>query len=124
VSGQTDPPCINLHQICTLPGLFNLSGVFHLITLQVYFIAGVGVVYSRPPANTQTFFLGHTDDILSLAMCPAPVKFDGQTYPACTLVATGQVRGIVANMWDASCVHAVAHACENRCILYCIVAGM
>jgi len=59
--------------------------------LQVYFTAGVGVVYSRPPANTQTFFLGHTDDILSLALCPAPVKFDGQTYPGRTLVATGQV---------------------------------
>ncbi len=64
--------------------------------LQVYFIAGVGVVYNRPPANTQTFFLGHNDDILSLALCPAPVKFDGQTYPARTLVATGQVRQAVA----------------------------
>lgn len=63
----------------------------HTDAMQVYFIAGVGVVYSRPPANTQTFFLGHTDDILSLAMCPAPVKFEGQTYPARTLVATGQV---------------------------------
>eukprot|EP00983_Pelagomonas_calceolata_P092642 1157691-Pelagomonas_calceolata.AAC.1 len=60
----------------------------------VYFIAGVGVVYSRPPANCQTFFLGHTDDVLSLALCAAPVKFDGQTYPARTLVATGQVGAI------------------------------
>jgi len=71
----------------------------------VYFIAGVGVVYSRPPANCQTFFLGHTDDVLSLALCAAPVKFDGQTYPARTLVATGQITSVDEGpyicIWDS-----------------------
>lgn len=57
----------------------------------VYFVAGVGVVYSKPPAHQQHFFLGHNDDIKSLAMCPSSVTCEDQQYPAGSLVATGQV---------------------------------
>lgn len=62
----------------------------------VYFLAGVGVVYHKPPEHCQHFFLGHIDDIKSLALCPAAVEVEGQQYPAKCLVATGQVRE-----WDS-----------------------
>uniref|UniRef100_A0A8D0QME0 EMAP like 5 n=1 Tax=Sus scrofa TaxID=9823 RepID=A0A8D0QME0_PIG len=45
----------------------------------VYFVAGVGVVYS-PREHRQKFYRGHSDDIISLALHPERV-----------LVATGQV---------------------------------
>ncbi|XP_048456030.1 echinoderm microtubule-associated protein-like 5 [Rhincodon typus] len=45
----------------------------------VYFVAGVGVVYNTRE-HKQKFFLGHNDDIISLAL-----------HPERTLVATGQV---------------------------------
>lgn len=46
----------------------------------VYFVAAVGVVYDRT-AHQQRVFLGHNDDIVSLAM-----------HPGKQLAATGQVR--------------------------------
>ncbi|KAF5831718.1 WD40-repeat-containing domain protein [Dunaliella salina] len=71
----------------------------------VYYVAGVGVVYNRPPDNSQAFFLGHSDDVLSLALCPAPVEFDHEVYPARTLVATGQITSSEAGpyicIWDS-----------------------
>ncbi|XP_038631944.1 echinoderm microtubule-associated protein-like 5 isoform X6 [Scyliorhinus canicula] len=45
----------------------------------VYFVAGVGVVYNTRE-HKQKFFLGHNDDIISLAL-----------HPERTFVATGQV---------------------------------
>ncbi|XP_055878559.1 echinoderm microtubule-associated protein-like 6 isoform X2 [Biomphalaria glabrata] len=45
----------------------------------VYFVAGVGIVYSIRD-HKQRFFLGHNDDIVSLAL-----------HPDRTLVATGQI---------------------------------
>ncbi|XP_072121311.1 echinoderm microtubule-associated protein-like 6 isoform X4 [Mobula birostris] len=45
----------------------------------VYFVAGVGIVYNTRE-HTQKFFLGHNDDIISLAL-----------HPERSLVATGQV---------------------------------
>ncbi|XP_032883277.1 echinoderm microtubule-associated protein-like 5 isoform X3 [Amblyraja radiata] len=45
----------------------------------VYFVAGVGVVYNTRE-HKQKFFLGHNDDVISLAL-----------HPERTLVATGQV---------------------------------
>lgn len=57
----------------------------------VYYVAGVGVVYHRPPVHHQHFFLAHTDDISSLAICPAAVDVNGRQHPGRTLIATGQV---------------------------------
>lgn len=58
----------------------------------VYTLAGLGVVYSKPPQHSQHFFLGHNDDVKSLALCPAEVQYGDQQYPARSLAATGQVR--------------------------------
>jgi hypothetical protein len=58
----------------------------------VYTLAGLGVVYSKPPQHSQHFVLGHNDDVKSLALCPADVQFGDQQYPARSLAATGQVR--------------------------------
>jgi hypothetical protein len=57
----------------------------------VYTLAGLGVVYSKPPQHSQHFFLGHNDGVKSLALCPAAVQFGDQEYPARSLAATGQV---------------------------------
>jgi hypothetical protein len=57
----------------------------------VYYTAGVGVVYNRPPVHHQHFFLGHSDDISALALCRAAVDVGGVQYPERSLVATGQV---------------------------------
>lgn len=62
----------------------------------MYYTAAVGVVYSRR-THTQRFFVGHTDDIRCLALCAAAVTYAGVDYPARTLVATGQVRGLLAH---------------------------
>ncbi len=60
----------------------------------VYPAAGVGVVL-HPATNKQTFYLEHTDDIISLALNPNP-KYG-------TLVATGQIGNLPSiNVWDAS----------------------
>ncbi len=79
-------PTREQHTECT-----RASGPAGVACAQVYYTAGVGVVYHRPPVHHQSFFLGHTDDITSLALCPAAVDFDGRSFPARTLVATGQV---------------------------------
>lgn len=64
----------------------------------VYYVAAVAVVYT-PPADscdggevplghTQRFFLGHDDDIRSLAMCPALVQVrrpTAATQATCTV---------------------------------------
>uniref|UniRef100_A0A672SZE4 EMAP like 6 n=1 Tax=Sinocyclocheilus grahami TaxID=75366 RepID=A0A672SZE4_SINGR len=56
----------------------------------VYFVAGVGVVYSTRE-HTQKFFLGHNDDIISLAL-----------HPDKTQVATGQVgKDPYICVWDS-----------------------
>ncbi|CAB3992368.1 echinoderm microtubule-associated -like 6 [Paramuricea clavata] len=56
----------------------------------VYFVAGVGVVYNVK-GNSQRFFLGHNDDIISLAL-----------HPEKQLVATGQVgKDPYICVWDA-----------------------
>ncbi|KAJ9506292.1 hypothetical protein QJQ45_013870, partial [Haematococcus lacustris] len=71
----------------------------------VYYTAGVGVVYQRPPVHHQHFFLGHSDDITALALCPAAAEVEGRQYPARCLVATGQVtsteEGPCVCVWDS-----------------------
>lgn len=81
----------------------------------VYYVAGVAVVYT-PPADssdgsgaplghTQRFFLGHDDDIRSLALCPSAIQVDNRTFPAGALAATGQVcstsHGPYICVWDS-----------------------
>uniref|UniRef100_A0A383VWQ6 EML-like second beta-propeller domain-containing protein n=1 Tax=Tetradesmus obliquus TaxID=3088 RepID=A0A383VWQ6_TETOB len=71
----------------------------------VYTLAGLGVVYSKPPQHSQHFFLGHNDDVKSLALCPAEVQYGDQQYPARSLAATGQVSsqsgGPIIYVWDS-----------------------
>ncbi|KAK9412191.1 echinoderm microtubule-associated protein-like 6 [Crotalus adamanteus] len=63
----------------------------------VYFVAGVGVVYNTRE-HTQKFFLGHNDDIISLAL-----------HPDKTLVATGQVgKDPYICIWDSYNIQAVS----------------
>ncbi|TTC14938.1 Echinoderm microtubule-associated protein-like 6 [Bagarius yarrelli] len=63
----------------------------------VYFVAGVGVVYNTRE-HKQKFFLGHNDDIISLALHPERV-----------LVATGQVgKEPYICVWDSYTVQTVS----------------
>uniref|UniRef100_A0A4W3H8Y1 EMAP like 5 n=1 Tax=Callorhinchus milii TaxID=7868 RepID=A0A4W3H8Y1_CALMI len=63
----------------------------------VYFVAGVGVVYNTRE-HKQKFFLGHSDDIISLAL-----------HPERTLVATGQVgKEPCICIWDTYNVQTVS----------------
>nr|XP_034966373.1 echinoderm microtubule-associated protein-like 6 [Zootoca vivipara] len=63
----------------------------------VYFVAGVGVVYNTRE-HTQKFFLGHNDDIISLAL-----------HPEKTLVATGQVgKDPYICIWDSYNIQTVS----------------
>lgn len=50
----------------------------------VYYAAAVGIVYNKA-THSQKFFLGHTDDIMCLAI-----------HPDKNLVATGQVRTAIS----------------------------
>ncbi|XP_075452064.1 echinoderm microtubule-associated protein-like 6 isoform X1 [Ascaphus truei] len=63
----------------------------------VYFVAGVGVVYNTRE-HSQKFFLGHNDDIISLAL-----------HPERTLVATGQVgKDPYICIWDSYTVQTLS----------------
>ncbi|XP_069464337.1 echinoderm microtubule-associated protein-like 6 isoform X1 [Ambystoma mexicanum] len=63
----------------------------------VYFVAGVGVLYNTRE-HSQRFFLGHSDDIISLAL-----------HPDKTLVATGQVgKDPYICIWDSYSVQTVS----------------
>ncbi|XP_047459469.1 echinoderm microtubule-associated protein-like 6 [Mugil cephalus] len=63
----------------------------------VYFVAGVGVVYNTRE-HSQRFYLGHNDDIISLAL-----------HPERSLVATGQVgKDPFVCVWDSFSVQTVA----------------
>ncbi|XP_060790211.1 echinoderm microtubule-associated protein-like 5 isoform X1 [Neoarius graeffei] len=63
----------------------------------VYFVAGVGVVYNTRE-HKQKFYLGHNDDIISLALHPEHV-----------LVATGQVgKEPYICVWDSYTVQTVS----------------
>ncbi|MGH0182479.1 UNVERIFIED_CONTAM: hypothetical protein FKN15_009768 [Acipenser sinensis] len=63
----------------------------------VYFVAGVGVVYNTRE-HKQKFYLGHNDDIISLALHPEQV-----------LVATGQVgKEPYICVWDSYTVQTVS----------------
>ncbi|XP_006816118.2 echinoderm microtubule-associated protein-like 6 [Saccoglossus kowalevskii] len=63
----------------------------------VYFVAGVGVVYNTKE-QSQKFFLGHDDDIISLAL-----------HPERSMVATGQIgKEPYICVWDTYNVQTVS----------------
>ncbi|XP_075902321.1 echinoderm microtubule-associated protein-like 6 [Nelusetta ayraudi] len=63
----------------------------------VYFVAGVGVVYNTRE-HSQRFYLGHDDDIISLAL-----------HPERSLVATGQVgKDPYVCVWDSFSVQTIS----------------
>jgi hypothetical protein len=82
----------------------------------VYYVAGVAVVYTppipstdgsaAPSGHTQNFFLGHDDDIKSLALCPSAIEVDNRSFPELSLAATGQVtstsHGPYICVWDTA----------------------
>lgn len=58
----------------------------------VYYTAGVGVVYSCfEAARRQWFFLGHNDDIKSIALSQEEISYKNEVFPSGSLAATGQV---------------------------------
>lgn len=81
----------------------------------LYYVAGVAIVYTPPadstdgsgaPAgHTQNYFLGHDDDIKSMALCPSAVQVDNRSFPANSIAATGQVcstsHGPYICVWDS-----------------------
>lgn len=70
--------CVALH--CRYRAYDCRSNLFYLRSGEiVYHVAAAGIVYHREK-HTQRFYLGHTDDILALAV-----------HPTKDLVATGQV---------------------------------
>lgn len=87
----------------------------------VYFVAGVGIVYTPPTGDAgsaaagaghcQHFFLGHTDDIKAMTLCPAEVDVAGKKFPGRTIAATGQVSARAVSMalplcpWEVSVWH-------------------
>lgn len=60
---------------------------------------------SAATPHTQHFFLGHDNDIKSLAACPADITVAGARYPAHSVFASGQVsshtHGPVICLWDS-----------------------
>lgn len=70
--------CVAFH--CRYRAYDCRSNLFYLRSGEiVYHVAAAGIVYHREK-HTQRFYLGHTDDILALAV-----------HPTKDLVATGQV---------------------------------
>ena len=66
------------------------SNLFYLQSGEiVYHVAAMGIVYNREK-HARRFYLGHTDDVLSLAV-----------HPSKDLVATGQVRSASAGLCSA-----------------------
>jgi WD40 repeat protein len=56
-------------------------------------------------SHSQHFFLGHDNDIRALAVCPALLEVDGQSFPAHSLSASGQLtsnnHGPYVCVWDS-----------------------
>ncbi|KAM9313939.1 echinoderm microtubule-associated protein-like 6 [Pholidichthys leucotaenia] len=81
MSDKTAPRCqLRLEWIHGYRGHQCRNNLFYTAGKEVvYFVAGVGVVYNSRE-HTQKFYLGHNDDIISLAIHPDKIQ-----------VATGQV---------------------------------
>uniref|UniRef100_UPI00398E636F echinoderm microtubule-associated protein-like 6 isoform X3 n=1 Tax=Pristiophorus japonicus TaxID=55135 RepID=UPI00398E636F len=81
MADRTAPKCqLRLEWIYGYRGHQCRNNLYYTVAKEVvYFVAGVGIVYNTRE-HTQKFFLGHNDDIISLAL-----------HPERSLVATGQV---------------------------------
>ncbi|XP_076879607.1 echinoderm microtubule-associated protein-like 6 isoform X2 [Brachyhypopomus gauderio] len=92
MAGKTAPRCqLRLEWIHGYRGHQCRNNLFYTAGKEiVYFVAGVGVVYNTRE-HTQKFFLGHNDDIISLALHPDKIQ-----------VATGQVgKDPFVCVWDS-----------------------
>nr|XP_015828065.2 echinoderm microtubule-associated protein-like 6 isoform X1 [Nothobranchius furzeri] len=99
MSDKTAPRCqLRLEWIHGYRGHQCRNNLFYTAGKElVYFVAGVGVVYNTRE-HTQKFYLGHNDDIISLAIHPDKVQ-----------VATGQVgKDPYICIWDTYAMQTVS----------------
>ena len=79
----------------------------------MYYVAGLVVVYTPPPdtaedreemgdGHCQHFFLGHDDDIKSLAVCSAPVQVSNITQ---TFILSSQLNHTFLGYFDPTNIH-------------------
>ena len=107
-SGQLPDAELNLEFVYGYGGLSNgMNNLYHIAgdgSEVVYYAAGVGIVYNKS-THQQRFFLGHTNDIHCLHVCPVAVSHRGEEFPAHSLVATGQActpeDDPSVSIWDA-----------------------
>ncbi|XP_033976114.1 echinoderm microtubule-associated protein-like 6, partial [Trematomus bernacchii] len=99
MSDKTAPRCqLRLEWIHGYRGHQCRNNLFYTAGKELlYFVAGVGVVFN-PREHTQKFYLGHNDDIISLALHPDKVQ-----------VATGQVgKDPFICIWDTYAMQTVS----------------
>ncbi|KAM4599415.1 echinoderm microtubule-associated protein-like 6 isoform 3-T3 [Fundulus diaphanus] len=99
MSDRTAPGCrLRLDWVYGYRGHQCRNNLFYTAGKElVYFVAGVGVVYNTRE-HSQRFYLGHNDDIISLAL-----------HPERSLVATGQVgKDPYVCVWDSFTVQTVS----------------
>ncbi|XP_037543112.1 echinoderm microtubule-associated protein-like 6 isoform X2 [Nematolebias whitei] len=99
MSDRTAPGCrLRLDWVYGYRGHQCRNNLFYTAGKEVvYFVAGVGVVYNTRE-HSQRFYLGHNDDIISLAL-----------HPERSLVATGQVgMNPYVCVWDSFTVQTVS----------------
>uniref|UniRef100_A0A4W4FP77 HELP domain-containing protein n=1 Tax=Electrophorus electricus TaxID=8005 RepID=A0A4W4FP77_ELEEL len=119
MADRTAPRCqLRLEWIYGYRGHQCRNNLFYTAGKEVvYFVAGVGVVYNTRE-HTQKFFLGHNDDIISLAL-----------HPERSLVATGQVgKDPYICVWDTFSVRTVsilkdAHSHGVACLAFSADTG-
>uniref|UniRef100_A0A3P9NF13 Echinoderm microtubule-associated protein-like 6 n=1 Tax=Poecilia reticulata TaxID=8081 RepID=A0A3P9NF13_POERE len=99
MSDKTAPRCqLRLEWVHGYRGHQCRNNLFYTAGKElVYFVAGVGVVYNTRE-HTQKFYLGHNDDIISLAIHPDKIQ-----------VATGQVgKDPYICIWDTYAMQTVS----------------
>ncbi|KAK5925768.1 hypothetical protein CgunFtcFv8_021400 [Champsocephalus gunnari] len=99
MSDKTAPRCqLRLEWIHGYRGHQCRNNLFYTAGKELlYFVGGVGVVFN-PREHTQKFYLGHNDDIISLALHPDKVQ-----------VATGQVgKDPFICIWDTYAMQTVS----------------
>ncbi|XP_043551898.1 echinoderm microtubule-associated protein-like 6 isoform X1 [Chiloscyllium plagiosum] len=99
MADRTAPKCqLRLEWVYGYRGHQCRNNLYYTVAKEVvYFVAGVGIVYNTRE-HTQKFFLGHNDDVISLAL-----------HPERSLVATGQVgKDPYICIWDTYNVQMVS----------------